>query len=252
MWEMIIPIEFLPLFFVVAWLYSSVGHGGASGYLALFALLGVARQDMVPVALALNIVVAGISGWHFHRQGYLRWNLLLPLIVASVPAAWLGAQLHVDRNTFGVLLGAALLFAAWRLLASRRMLVTPTVMNARRLWLQALPIGGILGMLAGMTGIGGGVFLSPLLLLLRWTDVRESAAVSSVFIVLNSMSGLLAGMGSRGLKWQFFFPTLFAVLAGAILGSRAGALWFRPATVRWILAVVLLLAGGKLLAGALL
>lgn len=107
-------------------------------------------------------------------------------------------------------------------------------------------------MLAGMTGIGGGVFLSPLLLLLRWTDVRETAAVSSAFIVLNSTSGLLAAVGSHGLEWQLLVPALFAVLAGAFFGARAGARWFRPSTVRWMLALVLLLAGGKLLAGALL
>ncbi len=247
-----IPFELLPLFFVIAWLYSTVGHGGASGYLALFALLGVARQDMVPVALALNIVVAAISGWQFFRQGHLRWKLLLPLAVASVPAAYLGAQLHVHRDTFGVLLGAALLFAAWHLLAFRRAVAAATAMDTRRRWLQALPIGGALGMLAGMTGIGGGVFLSPLLLLLRWTDVRETAAVSSAFIVLNSTSGLLAAVGSHGLEWQLLVPALFAVLAGAFFGARAGARWFRPSTVRWMLALVLLLAGGKLLAGALL
>lgn len=242
-----IPPLALPLFFMVAWMYASVGHGGASGYLALFTIFGVAAAEMVPAALLLNILVAGVGTWHFYRAGHLRPRMLLPFVLSSIPAAFLGGLLPVPQTLFALLLGAALLLAAWRLLFFRMEARTLRQIDGRRLWQRALPLGALLGFLAGMIGIGGGVFLSPLLLLLRWADVRQTAAISAAFIVLNSLSGMAGQLLQRSVDPVPVLLLAAVVGAGGWFGSRAGAFSLRPNTVRLVLAAVLLLAGGKLI-----
>lgn len=246
----------LPLFVVVAALYASVGHGGASGYIALFALSGAAGALIVPSALMLNVLVASIGFWQFRRVGHFRPSLLLPFAVASIPAAYVGGSLAVGRETIAVLLGIALLLSAWRIFVVRRKDVGVQPPRGGRLWLVAFPSGAALGLLSGLIGIGGGVFLSPLLLIARWADTRQTAAISSAFIVLNSLSGL-AGQAQGGGVARIadtavgLSPFAVAVLLGGVLGARAGARILPVRGVRVVLATVLVLAGGKLIASVM-
>jgi uncharacterized membrane protein YfcA len=235
-----------PLFFGVAVLYSSVGHGGASGYLALFTLAGVAATVAAPVALVLNVVVATISFLGFRHAGHFRQRLLLPFVLTSVPCAYLGGLLAVPESTVRPILGVALLLAAGRLLLpSDGVLRTEPVLEHQRTWLAPL-IGALLGFVSGMIGIGGGVFLSPILLFLGWADLKTTAATSAAFIVLNSISGLL-GHAARGpLPWIPVAVLALAVGAGGLAGSLLGAQRFRTRHLRLALAAVLVLAGAKL------
>ncbi len=249
--DSLVPLAALPLFFVVAWLYSSVGHGGASGYLALFAIFGAAGPDLVPIALLLNILVASMSFALFRNHGHFNLRVLVPFVLTSIPAAFVTGLLDFGRESFAILLGLALLSSAWRLLAtggSRKSCITP---ETGRLWMLGLPAGVILGALSGIIGIGGGVFLSPLLLFLRWTDVRQTAAISSAFIVLNSLSGLVGHLSRQPVAALDVLPLALIVGAGGLLGSQAGAGRLQPGSIRAILAVVLIMAGGKLIGAAL-
>ncbi len=237
----------LPLFFLVAMLYASVGHGGASGYLALFALLGAAKSTVVPIALILNILVASIGFVIYLRSGFFSFRLLLPFIVSSVPAAYIGGWIHLSSTTFSLILGLALVLAALRMLFLREVKAVTTEVHGGQSWASSLLIGLALGFIAGMVGIGGGVFLSPILLFLKWADVKQTAAVSSAFIVLNSLSGL-AGHLSRGIVAADSMALLGVfVLAGGLVGSYLGARRIRPLLLQVLLGVVLLIAGGKLL-----
>lgn len=236
-----------PLFFLVAMLYASVGHGGASGYLALFALLGVAQSGVVPIALILNLLVA-VLGWIVYtRRGYFSASLLLPFVIGSVPAAFLGGRIQLSSTIFSLVLGVTLVLAALRMLLLREVqpVSNNTVTRQRQVW--SVVLGVILGFLAGMVGIGGGVFLSPILLFLGWADVKQTAAVSSAFIALNSLSGL-AGHLLRGSVPAGPMVLLgVVVLAGGFAGSLSGSRHVRPRHLQTLLGVVLLVAGGKLL-----
>lgn len=243
--------EVLPLFMLVAAMYASVGHGGASGYLALFAILGIASPDIVPVVLMLNVLVASTGFRQFYREGYFRFDLLLPFILISIPAAFIGGMITIDRVVFSALLGLALLFSAWRILFFRPSPVKPSPPVRARFWKTALPVGAVLGLLAGMIGIGGGVFLSPFLLLIRWADARQTAAISSAFIVVNSLAGL-SGHLLRAETTVTFAPLLIAaVLLGGYIGARSGARTLPPRAIRAVLAVVLIMAGSKLIGTAM-
>ncbi|HEX9656890.1 MAG TPA: sulfite exporter TauE/SafE family protein [Bacteroidota bacterium] len=239
------PWEIVPFFFLVAFLYSSVGHGGASGYLALFALFGVASPAMAPVALVLNILVASTSCWHYYRGGHFSWKMLWPFVVSSLPAAFLGGFIAVSPEVFSVLLGVALLLAAGRIFLWNNPLEAGTLHNTP---LRAsIPIGGVLGFVSGMIGIGGGVFLSPILLLFRWADVKRTAAISSAFIVLNSMSGLAGHLSRSSFDVPGAVPLIVAAVTGAFLGSRIGAFKLSARILQGVLGLVLVMAGAKLI-----
>jgi uncharacterized protein len=241
---MTFPWELLLLFFIVAFLYSSVGHGGASGYLALFALFGIATPAIAPVALTLNIIVAGTSFWQFRRGGYFSWSMLWPFVATSIPAAFIGGFIPVPQSLFSFILGVALLLAAARIF----FLTTPQKLEATRnvplSW--SLLLGGGLGALSGMIGIGGGVFLSPIVLLARWADVQKTAALSSAFIVLNSLSGLAGHLSRSHGDMEGLAPLVGAVLLGGAVGSHMGAFAFQPRILQGVLGLVLLVAGAKL------
>lgn len=250
-----LPWMLYPLFFLVALLYSSVGHGGASGYLAVFALFGVASPQIAPVALALNVVVASTGWWRYARSGYFSWRLLSPFVVASVPMAFLTGLVRVPHQLFSFLLGLMLVLAALR------MFFLPEVNSASSSnaangvdravsWIWGLLIGCVLGALSGLLGIGGGIFLSPLILFLGWADVKRTAALSSAFIVLNSLGGL-AGHSIKGsIPFEQILPLVLVVFAGGFFGSWTGAIKLSPRLLQRVLAVVLVLAGAKLLAAA--
>jgi uncharacterized membrane protein YfcA len=227
---------------VVAFLYSSVGHAGASGYIAVMALASLEPAVIKPTALALNIVVATIGSLQFARAGHFHWRLFWPFALASIPLAFLGGRLDLPADWFRVLVGVVLLLSAayfsWN----------PAVDEARgRPPLPvALGAGGGLGLMAGLTGTGGGIFLTPLLLLMKWARTKEASATSALFILCNSLAGLAGNWSSTRNIPASIAPLAVAVVVGGGAGSFLGARRFAPATIKRILAAVLVIAGVKL------
>lgn len=225
-----------------AFLYSSVGHGGASGYLAVMAIAGLAPETMKPAALAMNVVVAGIGTWKYLRAGAFDWKVFWPFAVVSIPMAYLGGALSVPAGLFKPLVGVALLFAAWRmLLTSRRKEVARREMKLA----PALLAGAGIGLLSGLTGVGGGIFLSPLILLMGWAGTRETSGIAVLFILVNSLAAL-AGHGDLSA-----LPANFPLWMGVVgllgwLGAEFGSRRLRLPVIRNLLAVVLALAGVKM------
>lgn len=233
----------LALVVLAAVLYSSVGHGGASGYLAAMALLGVAPLLMKPAALAMNIVVTALVTARLYRAGYLRWEIFWPFALGSVPMAYLGGGIQLAAPIYKYVVGVALLTAAARLWFKSR---GPESLTPPKTWV-ALPTGAVLGYVSGLTGVGGGIFLSPLLLFLGWADVRTTAAVSAAFILVNSLAGL-GGYWASGPIWSPDLPLLMgAALAGAWLGSELALRRLAPLALKRTLGVVLVIAGCKML-----
>lgn len=235
------------LFFAAAILYSSVGHGGASGYLASMGLVGVAPAIMRPTALVMNIAVASISLYKFTRANGFNWRLFLPFAITSVPTAYIGGRIHLPVGWFGVLVGGVLIFSAIRLFLE----TVAVKVHARDIAGPppvplALVIGAGIGVLSGMTGVGGGIFLSPLLVLMGWATVRDSAAPTAAFILINSISGLV-GLLSRHPTLPEPLPYwVIAVIAGGLIGATFGARRLDNRALRRALAGVLVIAGAKM------
>lgn len=228
--------------FVVAILYSSVGHGGASGYLAVMAFLSVASNVTKPTALILNVFVASIGAFQFYRAGYFDWKVFAPFATASVPMAFLGGMISLPTQIYRPILGLILLFAAFRLawnFKTEKPIVAPSV------WL-ALIIGAIIGFLSGLVGVGGGIFLTPVLLLTNWTETKKAAGISAMFILVNSISGLLGSYAQiSNLSANVWFWITAAIIGGTI-GSTLGSKYFDSLTLRRVLASVLLIASFKM------
>ena len=235
------------LIFTAALLYASVGHGGASGYLAAMALFDLAPEVMKPTALVLNLFVAGVGTIRYTRAGCFSWSIFWPFAALSIPCAFLGGMWKLPVSVYKIILGLVLLFAAWRL-AVRQSAHVPSTQKSIVLP-AALALGAAIGLLSGLTGVGGGIFLSPLLLLLGWADVRKTAGVSAAFILVNSAAGLLGHWKSvKSLPGEILWwapAALLGGLAGAELGSRR----LTPLTMRRMLAAVLVVAGLKMLVG---
>jgi uncharacterized protein len=228
---------------VVAFLYSSVGHAGASGYIAVMTLFGIAAATIRPTALILNILVATIGSLQFWRAGHFRWRLFWPFALLSVPAAYLGGYLQLPVRLLRILIGLVLLFSAVRLFFRRG--DPAEIVSASPA--AAISLGGMIGFLSGLTGTGGGIFLTPALLFFRWARIREAAAVSALFILVNSIAGLVGYFTANR-----FLPSLGLILAGAAviggaLGSHFGSRRFPPRTISLVLAIVLIIAGAKLI-----
>jgi uncharacterized membrane protein YfcA len=237
-------ILFYILLPIVAFLYAAVGHGGASGYLALMAFFSFAPDFMRPTALLLNLVVSLIAFIQYYRQGHFDWKLFWPFALASVPAAFIGGMLVVDADVYKKVLAVLLLFSVIRLIGFKTREVKS---ETQPQLLFALAIGALIGFLSGMIGIGGGIILSPVILLLHWADMKKTAAVSALFIFVNSLAGL-AGLFTKGfqLESQMLWMLLIA-FAGGALGSYFGAGHCENKKLKWILAIVLLIASVKLL-----
>jgi uncharacterized membrane protein YfcA len=236
----------LPLYaalFVVAALYSSVGHAGASGYIAAMSLFGIAATEIRPVALVLNILVASITAWRFASAGHFSWRLFWPFALLSIPLAFVGGYLHVPTYVLKPLLGLVLWFSAARFLLRPSAEDTATEPPPG----TAIPVGAGLGLLAGLTGTGGGIFLTPLLLFLRWARAKQAAAVSALFILVNSAAGLVGNVASTKSFPEMAVPFAACAVGGGLLGSHFGSRRFDHRTIKRCLAVVLLVAGGKLL-----
>jgi len=230
---------------IVALIYASVGHGGASGYLAVMALFAYAPAHMASSALLLNVLVAGTSWVMFCRAGYGAWRLLWPFLVGSVPAAFLGGWLPVSGRVYGWLLAAALLVAAARLCLAVPPMTGSMIRRPGRL--VALAVGAGIGLLSGIVGVGGGIFLSPLMVLLRWADPKPTATASAGFIVVNSVAGLAGRMATGRLVIGSVMPLVVAAFAGGLIGARLGANHFSGLWLRRVLAAVLVVASVKLL-----
>lgn len=234
------------LIFLIASIYSSVGHGGASGYLAVLSFFAFPREQMAASALCLNLLVAGIAFHSFYKAGYFSWPLTWPFIAGSIPAAFWGGLIKIPPASYDRLLAGALIFAGIRLVLDVEK-GTVSVHPPPPLTL-ALPLGGAIGFLSGIVGVGGGIFLSPLLILFRWADPKKVAATSAFFIFANSASGLW-GRCARG---SFKIPPdlillLLAAFLGGIAGSQTGVRRFSNLWLKRVLALVLWMAVIKLI-----
>lgn len=232
------------LIFAAALLYASVGQAGASGYLAVMALFGVASQVMKPTALVLNILVATVATLRFYRAGCFSWGLFWPFVVTSIPFAFLGGSLTLPTSIYKPIVGLALIYAAYRFFRADQAdeaAVKPLPLG----W--ALVAGAAIGLLSGLTGVGGGIFLTPLLLFMHWADARQAAGVSAAFILVTSIAGLLGHLSSVADLPSTILLWGAAALVGGYLGAACGSLRLGSVTLRRILAAVLVIAGLRLL-----
>ncbi len=231
---------------VAAFLYAAVGHGGASAYIAAMAIAGVAPAEMRPIALQLNVLVSAIAAVKFYRAGHFRWRLFWPFAATSIPAAYLGGAITLPGTAYKILVGAVLLYAAWQLWWSAR--AGAELRPTRDVPLAlAMVIGGTLGVLSGLTGVGGGIFLSPMLLLLGWAGTKQTSAVAAPFILVNSLSALAAGfVENPAMPPDYAWLLMAAVVAGGWTGAEYGSRRFSNPVIRRALALVLAIAGGKM------
>lgn len=240
----------LGLVFFVAAAYSSVGHGGASGYLAVLSFFGLAPAAMASSALLLNLLVAGLSFAAYYRARQFDFRLLWPFLLTSIPLAFLGATAGISARAYMILLAAVLMFAAVRLVIVSAASAEEAFSRAPSLAI-ALPVGGAIGFVSGLIGVGGGIFLSPVMILLKWADARRTAAVSAAFIWVNSLAGLYGHASRSTLPWRSLVWLVAAAFAGGALGSWLGSTRFKGVWLRRVLSVVLLLAAVKLMRTAL-
>lgn len=234
------------LIFIAALLYSAVGHAGASGYLAVMAFLGTPPAAMRPTALLLNLLVAAIGTVQFARAGYFRWSLFWPFALGSIPAAYLGGHLSLPGTTYRLVVGVVLVLSAARFVITLR---APDGVKRHVPVPAALVIGAVLGLLAGLTGVGGGIFLSPLLLIAGWAGTKQTSAVAAPFILVNSIAGLAGAfmVKSTALPWHTWI-LVCAVLVGGWFGAEYGSRRFANPLIRRVLAIVLAVAGAKMIA----
>ncbi len=228
---------------LVAFLYSSVGHAGASGYIAVMTLFGLAPSVIKPSALVLNILVASLTSWQFWRAGHFSWSLFWPFAVLSIPLAFLGGYINLPTHLFKILVGLVLLYSAVRFFFEPKMDDREVTPPSKPL---AVVTGAGLGLLSGLTGTGGGIFLTPLMIFFRWSKTKTASAVSALFILVNSIAGLLGNISSTKQLPFFALPIAIAAVTGGAIGSYLGSQQFSVGFIKKLLAVVLLIAGCKL------
>ena len=232
---------------VAAFVYASVGHGGASAYIAAMALAGIAPQEMRPIALVLNVVVSAVATFKFHRAGHFRWRLFWPFAVTSILAAYAGGAITLPGHAYKIVVGVVLVYAAWQLWRSARAGEEMREVRAPRIAV-AMIIGVALGLLSGLTGVGGGIFLSPLLLILGWAGTKQTSAVAAPFILVNSVAGLAGAFMAKSTTLPSYVWILVAVvLVGGWLGAEYGSRRFTNPLIRRMLAIVLAVAGAKMI-----
>jgi uncharacterized membrane protein YfcA len=240
----IMELLFKLLIFIVAFLYAMVGHGGASGYLALMAIFNMTPALMKPTALLLNLFVSLTAFIQFYRNGHFKWKIFLPFALASIPLSFLGGMITLDGNIYKKILGIFLIFPIIRFLFYRN--YTDEELKENNI-LGSIAIGGSIGFVSGLIGIGGGIILSPILLLLRWTNQKQTAAISAMFIFVNSLSGLI-GQITKGISLNVsMFEFVGIAFVGGLLGSWLGAFKFNQQFLKYALAIVLAFASYKLL-----
>jgi uncharacterized membrane protein YfcA len=237
-------IIFIICLFIVAYLYASVGHGGASGYLALMALFMISPAVMKSSALVLNLFVSFIAFISFYRGGFFRWRVLFPFIITSIPLSFVGANIHISPELYRKILSICLALATIKMLLPKQNLTSET--KKAPIWISLIT-GGFIGLISGMIGIGGGIILSPILIINRWATIKESACISSAFIFLNSLAGLLGlytshtmVIDSRIVLW------LVVAFVGGLLGSYIGTNKISSRGLEYFLIVILIFAAIKL------
>lgn len=238
--EILIPA----LLLLVAFLYASVGHGGASGYIAVLTLFSISLSVYKPVVLTMNIIIAGIAFIQFYRAGYFKWKLAWPFLITSIPCAYVGSQFKTKEEIYNLILGVALLFPVIRLLANspkEKKEMKPVYLPAALIW------GAVIGLVSGFLNIGGGIFLSPVIILLAYGNTKDAAAVSSLFIVCNSLAGLAAVKFTNDIFTTTSYIWVAAAVTGGLLGAYLGSHKFKLITVRYILSAVLCIAAAKLI-----
>ena len=242
---MLTPALLCTAIFTIALLYSSVGHAGASGYIAVLTLFSFGPGVIKPIVLLLNILVATITTFQFWRTGHFSWRLFWPFALLSVPCAFLGGYMLIPAHTFKLIVGIVLLLSSVRLFWTNKRADQAAVKPAPLA--VALPVGASIGFLSGLTSTGGGIFLTPLLLFFRWTSTKGAAGLSALFILVNSISGLAGYFSNRQSLPVFAWPLAASAVLGGLLGSRLGSHHLPNRVIYICLASVLTIAGLKLI-----
>lgn len=232
------------LIFLIAALYSSIGHGGASGYIAAMAIFGIAPMILKPTALSLNLFVSFVATACFVRAGHFSWRLFWPFALTSIPCSFLGGYINLPLPVYKIFLGGVLFASAYRLLGQaniRRSVIRPPNLG------YSLLIGVVIGLVSGMTVVGGGIFLSPLLVLMGWSELKEASAVSACFILVNSGAGLLGYLFRHQAVPDISSSLIVAAILGGIIGSYLGCYRLPRAVIVRTLSAVLLAAGSKMI-----
>jgi len=237
-----LPIYLFTVFFLIAFIYSTVGHGGASVYMAVLAITEYLSPEIVPVILCLNILVSSVALANYSKKGFFAWKLFWPFAAGSIPAAFAGGYFQLEADMFFTVVGAALL-----LMAGAVTFKTYWNFDERGLKPVNIPValfaGAGIGFLSGLVGVGGGIFLSPLILFLGWGTIRQIAAITALFVLMNSLSGLGGHLFTTEIHWQTAALFALPVLIGGYLGSRFGVKTAETKQIRLMLAVVLVIAG---------
>lgn len=245
---MILDAQYIWLFLlilpVVSFLYSAVGHGGASGYLALMALFSISPEVMKPTALLLNIFVAGIAFYYYYKEGFFNLKLFSSFALASIPMAFVGGMIEVDATIYKKILGVLLIFAILKMLNVFGK--ESTKIKEIKIW-QGLLVGGAIGFFSGLIGIGGGIILSPVILLLHWGNMKEAAAVSALFIWVNSVAAIIGQLSIGAVINKQSFVLVGIAIIGGFIGGYIGSKKINNQNLRYILAVVLITASIKLI-----
>lgn len=233
------------LIFAAGLLYSSVGHAGASGYLATMALFGLAPEVMKPTALVLNILVAAIATVQFYRAGHFSWKTFWPFAISSIPFSFIGGAMSIPGEIYKQIVGIILLFAAYNFFRQRQ---SATVNATRPMPIPVVIFAGAgIGLLSGTVGVGGGIFLTPLILFMGWAGTKQTAAVSAAFILMNSISGLAGHFTSVKFLPEEIYVLAFAALLGGVIGSGLGSRRLPNPALYTLLAIVLVIAGVRFL-----
>lgn len=232
------------LFFIIAALYSSIGHAGASGYLAIMALLSFAPESIKPTSLILNILVASIASFRFISQGYFDKKIFFAFVLFSVPASFLGGLLTLPSFYFKILAGAFLILSAMFLLIKKQN-PKDEMKEIKHLWIWSGVFGTLIGFVSGIIGVGGGIFLTPLILMLGWTRVKNVSGISALFILMNSIAGLMGHFASLQKVDANILYWIIAVISGGVLGTYLGTKKFNNRAIIYCLFVVLISAGIK-------
>lgn len=228
---------------IVAFLYSIIGHGGASGYLAVMAIIGFEPQLMRSSALLLNLIVSAIAFIQYYRKGYFKWKLFYPFAVTSIPASFIGGMILINADDYKIILGVCLMAAVFRML-----IISKYKINKKEISIYfALFIGAVIGFASGVIGIGGGILLSPILLLMHLADMKETAAISALFIFVNSAAGLIGIWSAGDIYIVQIWVLVTAAAVGGLLGSYTGSSKLQVRYLRFILSIVLLFASLKLI-----